>query len=427
MSASVRTLAARFLGEVIRGEKSLAALPPYSNLSPQDRALLQELCFGTCRFYFRQEIMLREFLPKPLKAKDADVQALLHLGLYQLLHTRVPDHAAIGATVEAANGLKKNWAKGLVNGVLRNIQRRLSELRQLDDEKPNHPPWLIEKLQQAWPDYCPAILAANDQRPPFTLRVNRTRSTRDAYLAELRTAGFTAEPCEFATDGLTLDQPCPVGELPGFEAAKVSVQDEAAQLAADLLQLMPGLRVLDACCAPGGKTCHILEREPLLQEVVALDVEAARMARVEQNLQRLGLKATLKIADATRLGDWWDQVAFDRILLDAPCSATGVIRRHPDIKLLRRANDIDKLAHLQRQLLTELWQTLKPGGLLVYATCSVLPEENEDTVAAFLEKQSDAEHIPLTAAWGHARQYGRQLLPQDGGHDGFYYALLRRR
>ena len=425
MSASVRTLAARFLADVIRGDKSLAALPANPNLNPQDRALLQELCFGTCRFYFRQEAMLRDLLPKPLKAKDADVLALLHLGIYQLLHTRIPDHAAIGATVEAANGLKKPWAKGLVNGVLRNVQRRLPELQQV--EPPNHPPWLIDKLQQAWPDSWQTVLAANDQRPPFTLRVNRRRANRDTYLAQLRVGGFVGECCEFAADGITLDRACPVGELPGFEDAMVSVQDEAAQLAADLLQLAPALRVLDTCCAPGGKTCHMLEREPALQEVVALDVEAARMARVEQNLERLGLKATLKVADATRLSDWWDQVPFDRILLDAPCSATGVIRRHPDIKLLRRANDIDKLANLQRQLLTELWQTLKPGGLLVYATCSVLSQENEETVAGFLAEQNDAEHEPINALWGHARQYGRQLLPRDGGHDGFYYALLRRR
>jgi 16S rRNA (cytosine967-C5)-methyltransferase len=427
VSASVRTLAARFLAEIIRGEKSLAALPPYPALIPQDRALLQELCFGVCRFYFRHQAMLHDFLPKPLKAKDADVLALLHLGIYQLLHTRVPDHAAIGATVEAAQGLKKPWAKGLVNGVLRNIQRRLPELRQSVTELPNHPSWLMDKVQQAWPDAGQAILSANDQRPPFTLRVNSSRTTREDYLKNLRSLDFTAEPCIFAADGITLAQACPVTELPGFAEAAVSVQDEAAQLAADLLQLTPGLRILDACCAPGGKTCHMLEREPALDEVVALDVEAARMARVEDNLWRLGLTATLKVADATRLTDWWDQVAFDRILLDAPCSATGVIRRHPDIKLLRRANDIDKLADLQRQLLRQLWQTLKPGGLLVYATCSVLPQENEETVAAFIAEQSDVEHIPIDADWGHTRPYGRQLLPRDGGHDGFYYALLRKR
>lgn len=425
MSASVRTLAARFLADVIRGEKSLAALPSFPSLSHQDRALLQELCFGACRFYFRHEALLRDFLPKPLKPKDADVSALLHLGIYQLLHTRIPDHAAIGATVEAANGLKKPWAKGLINGVLRNLQRRLSEF--VWQDLPNHPDWLARTLRQVWPEHWQAILAANDQRPPFTLRINRANTTREAYLAELRQRGLAAEPCAFALDGITLQQPCPVTDLPGFTEAAVSVQDEAAQLAADLLQLAPGQRVLDACCAPGGKTCHILEREHSLKEVVALDVEAARMTRVEENLRRLNLTATLKVADAADTAAWWDQQPFDRILLDAPCSATGVIRRHPDVKLLRRANDIAKLADLQRRLLDALWSTLKPGGLLVYATCSVLPQENEEQVAAFVAAHSDAEHLPIAADWGIERPYGRQLLPRDGGHDGFYYALLCRR
>lgn len=422
---SVRTLAARFLADVIRGDKSLAALPPYPQLSAQDRALLQELCFGVCRFYFRQDALLRDFLPKPLKAKDADVQALLHLGVYQLLYTRIPDHAAIGATVEAANGLKKPWAKGLINGVLRNLQRRLPELQWQD--LPNHPDWLDNTLRKAWPEHWQAILAANDQRPPFTLRVNRAKTTRDAYLAELRQRDLAAEPCAFAPDGITLQQPCSVTDLPGFTEAAVSVQDEAAQLAAGLLQLAPGQRVLDACCAPGGKTCHTLECEHSLQEVVALDVEAARMTRVEENLRRLGLTATLKVADAADTAAWWDRQPFDRILLDAPCSATGVIRRHPDVKLLRRANDIAKLADLQGRLLEALWPTLKLGGLLVYATCSVLPRENEEQVAAFVAAHDDAEHLPIAADWGIGRPYGRQLLPRDGGHDGFYYALLRRR
>lgn len=426
MSASVRTLAARFLADVIRGEKSLAALPSFPSLSHQDRALLQELCFGVCRFYFRHEALLRDFLPKPLKPKDADVSALLHLGIYQLLHTRIPDHAAIGATVEAANGLKRPWAKGLVNGVLRNLQRRLPELPNWQD-LPNHPQWLSDALRQAWPEDWQAVMAANDQRPPFTVRVNRAKANRDAYLAELGRHDIAAAPCAFVPDGITLQQAIPVAELPGFNAAVVSVQDEAAQLAAGLLQLAPGLRVLDACCAPGGKTCHALECEHSLSEMVALDVEAARMGRVEENLQRLGLTATLKVADATQPAAWWDGQFFDRILLDAPCSATGVIRRHPDVKLLRRANDIDKLAALQQQLLAALWPTLKPGGLLVYATCSVLPQENEESVAAFVAQHGDAEHTPIAADWGHARPFGRQLLPRDGGHDGFYYALLRKR
>lgn len=424
---NVRTLAVRILADVIKGERSLAAFPPAPNLSQQDRALLQELCFGTCRYFFELQAILRQLLPKPLKSKDSDVLALLYLGLYQLTHTRIPDHAAIGATVEAAAGLKKPWAKGLVNGVLRNAQRQLPSLNSQNKEGEfNHPQWLIKLLQEAWPDQWQTVLASNDQRPPFTLRVNRLHNTRDDYLAVLQREEIKAVACPFSSDGITLAEPRPVQDLPGFQQALVSVQDEAAQLAADVLELAPGQRVLDACAAPGGKTCHILEREPTLEEVIALDVDAERLTRIRENLQRLGLSATLRTADAAQLDNWWDGRPFDRILLDAPCSATGVIRRHPDIKLLRRPDDIDKLAALQRKLLAELWRTLQPNGALIYATCSVLPQENENNVAAFMAEHADAEHIVIKAEWGHKRSFGRQLLPQDGGHDGFYYAVLRK-
>lgn len=427
MTANVRTLAARVLAEVIKGERSLAALPSTPNLTAQDRALLQELCFGVCRYFFELQSIVRQLLPKPLKSKDSDVLALLYLGLYQLRHTRIPDHAAIGATVESAVGLKKPWAKGLINGVLRNAQRKLDSLTPTDTEGQfNHPLWLIELLQKSWADQWQTILVNNDQRPPFTLRVNKRHNTRDEYLVALKEAGIDATACAFAADGITLSEARPVQDLPGFQQARVSVQDEAAQLAPDVLQLAPGQRVLDACAAPGGKTCHIIEREAGLEEVIALDVDAERLARVRDNLQRLGLNATLKAADAAQLDSWWDGRPFDRILLDAPCSATGVIRRHPDIKLLRRPDDIAKLAALQRKLLGELWRTLKPGGILVYATCSVLPQENEHNIAAFLADHSDAEHLAIEAEWGITRPFGRQLLPQHGGHDGFYYAALRK-
>lgn len=426
-----RVQAARFLAEVFRSEKSLAALPSYSELIPQDRALLQELCYGVCRFYHRHETLLRQLLPKPLKAKDADIHALLHLGLYQLYCTRVPDHAAIGATVEAAQALKKPWAKGLINGVLRNAQRRREEFNRDDpadlQHRFSHPAWLTEQLQQAWPNHWQDILHTNNQHPCFTLRVNRRQGNREAYLKRLLSAGFAGEATPYALDGITLAHAIPVQQLPDFAAGAVSVQDEAAQLAAPLLQLAPGQRVLDACCAPGGKTGHLLECEPDLAELIALDVEEPRMARVRDNLARLGFAATLKVADAARLDNWWDGHPFDRILLDAPCSATGVIRRHPDIKLLRRPNDIDKLAAVQQQLLRSLWATLKPGGLLLYVTCSILPRENEHQVAEFMAATPDAEFMLLNVPWGVALQWGRQLLPRERGHDGFYYALLRKR
>lgn len=426
-----RVLAARFLAEILRGEKSLAALPPYSQLTPPDRALLQELCYGGCRFYHRHETLLRQLLPKPLKGKDADVQALMHLGLYQLYCTRVPDHAAIGATVEAAQTLKKPWAKGLINGVLRNAQRRREEFNQENSDdlqhRYSHPQWLVEAIQSAWPSYWQEVLFANNQHPAFTLRVNRRCGDRDTYLQRLTLSGFPGEATPFAPDGITLSHAVPVQQLPGFADGAVSVQDEAAQLAATLLHPAPGQRVLDACCAPGGKTGHLLECEPGLAELLALDVEEPRMMRVRDNLARLGLTATLKVADAAQPDDWWDGLPFDRILLDAPCSATGVIRRHPDIKLLRRPSDIDKLAAVQQQLLRGLWPTLKPGGQLLYATCSILPRENEDQIAEFVAATPDAEPLPLNVPWGLALRLGRQLLPREGGHDGFYYALLRKR
>lgn len=429
----VRVCAALALADVIQSERSLStAIPGYSEgLSVKDQALLQELCFGVCRYYQRLTLVAQQFLKKPFKKKDADIEALLYLGIYQLLFTRIPDHAAISATVEASSKLKKVWAKGMLNGVLRNVQRGAASLEQQswadnDTYMYSHPQWFVEKVKQAWPQGWQTLLHANNAHPPMTLRVNQQRVSRDAYLDALQALNTEAHATTYSKSGIQLQQPCPVQQLPGFAEGHFSVQDEAAQLAAQLLDLVPGQRVLDACCAPGGKTCHIIESQPHLQEVIALDLEPARMARVQDNLLRLGLTATLKVADAGDLGAWWDRQPFDRILLDAPCSATGVIRRHPDIKLLRRATDIDKLAQLQLHLLSTLWSTLAPGGLLIYATCSVLPDENEQVVERFLQQTVDAEHQPIEAQWGFARPAGRQLLPEHSGGDGFYYARLRK-
>jgi 16S rRNA (cytosine967-C5)-methyltransferase len=430
---SVRVCAALALMEVMQNGSSLAsAIPKHSaQLIDKDQALLQELCFGVCRFYERLHLIGQQFLQKPFKKKDADIEALVYLGIYQLLFTRIPDHAAISATVDASIPLKKPWAKGLLNAVLRNVQRVTAPL----DQHPwanntqyrySHPDWIVQKLQQAWPENWSAILDANNQHPPMSLRVNRQCSSRDNYLQSLQKLALGASAMTHSLDGIQLDHAHPVTLLPGFEAGHISVQDESAQLAAGLLDLRPGQRVLDACCAPGGKTCHILETESQLQEVVAVDLEEKRMERVQQNLQRLGLTATLKVADAVNLDSWWDGRPFDRILLDAPCSATGVIRRHPDIKLLRRPSDIDRLAELQGALLSKLWQTLAPGGLLLYATCSVFPDENEQVVEAFLKRTSDAEHQPIDEKWGTSRLAGRQLFPEADGGDGFYYARLRK-
>lgn len=428
----VRTAAAKLLADLLRDHGSLASLlSEYQRRIPErDGPLLQELSYGTSRWYPRLNAYVGLLLDKPLKPKDSDVQALLLLGLYQLLFTRIPDHAAIGATVESAQELKKPWAKGLINGVLRRFQRERESLEeQLAADTgfvSAHPDWLMARLEAHWPERREAIVEANNAHPPLTLRVNPAHQSRDEYLATLRGQDIQARPTPFSPVGVTIDTPCDVTTLPLFDVGGVSVQDEAAQLSAALLELEPGQRVLDACAAPGGKTGHILETEPDLKQVVALDSEARRLDRVRENLARLGLPAEVVCGDGTRPSDWWDGEPFDRILLDAPCSATGILRRQPDIKLLRSAADIQRLSELQGRLLDALWSTLAPGGVLVYATCSVLPEENTQVVEAFLRREASARNDTLDADWGLPQPCGRQLFPQLGGHDGFYYARLRK-
>lgn len=425
-----RLAAARALTAVLSGKASLgSSLPPQlDKVEHHDRALAQDLAFGAARWQPRLQLLADKLLEKPFKAADKDVEALLLIGLYQLLHSRIPEHAAIGETVGCAGALKKPWAKGLLNAVLRRAQREHEAIFAELDRDPvlhsAHPRWLQKALKAHWPEHWQAICAANNAHPPLILRVNRRHGSRDAYLEELRSAGLAAEPCTFSRDGVRLLQPCDVTTLPGFKDGRVSVQDEAAQLAADLLELAPGQRVLDACAAPGGKTCHLLEVEPGLGEVVAVDLEAKRLARVRENLDRLHLEATLIAADGRDTGAWWDGRPFQRILLDAPCSATGVIRRHPDIKLTRKPEDIPALAQLQGELLDALWPTLVHGGILLYATCSVLPTENSETIAAFLARTPDAQEVAIAGEFGLQPAHGRQLLPQLDGHDGFYYAKL---
>ena len=394
----------------------------------RDRGLTQDLAFGTARWQPRLSALANKLLQKPFKAADADVEALLLVGLYQLLYTRIPAHAAIGETVGCADKLKKPWAKALLNAVLRNAQREsealLAELERDPVVRTAHPRWLQKSLKAFWPEQWEAICAANNAHPPMILRVNRRHHSRDAYLQLLVEAGIEAQPCTFSQDGIVLATACDVRNLPGFAEGWISVQDEAAQLAADLLDLAPGQRVLDACCAPGGKTCHILEVEPKLAGVVAVDLEAKRLVRVRENLERLGLSAELIAADGRDTATWWDGKPFQRILLDAPCSATGVIRRHPDIKLTRQPDDIAALATLQGELLDAMWPTLEVGGILLYATCSTLPTENTEVIEAFLARTPGARELDIAGQFGIKQPHGRQLLAQEGGHDGFYYAKL---
>ncbi|AYG42811.1 16S rRNA (cytosine(967)-C(5))-methyltransferase RsmB [Pseudomonas sp. Leaf58] len=425
-----RLAAARALAAVLSGKASLnSSLPAQlDKVDERDRGLTQDLAFGTARWQPRLDLLAAQLLQKPFKAADADVQALLLVGLYQLFYTRIPAHAAIGETVGCADKLKKPWAKGLLNAVLRRAQREGEELLASMERDPvvrtAHPRWLQKALKAFWPEQWEAICAANNAHPPMILRVNRRHHSRDAYLALLAEAGISASACQYSRDGIVLGEACDVRGLPGFAEGWVSVQDEAAQLSADLLDLAPGQRVLDACCAPGGKTCHLLEAEAGLAHVVAIDLEAKRLTRVRENLDRLQLDAELIACDARDTASWWDGKPFQRILLDAPCSATGVIRRHPDIKLTRQADDIPALAALQGELLDALWPTLEVGGTLLYATCSSLPTENTEVIDAFLTRTPGARELDLATEAGLRQPHGRQLLAQEGGHDGFYYAKL---
>lgn len=430
----VRSAAARVLAKLLNQQGSLSSLLPEAarSVPTKDHALLQELCFGCCRWQPRLQCYLDLLLDKPLRSKDMDVHALLLLGLYQLIYMRVPDHAAISSTVEAARALKKPWATKLINGVLRSYQRGAPKLDEQLAGRAEfisaHPRWFVDAVNSAWPEQAEALLSANNAHPPFTLRVNQLRISRDEYLARLLESGIEGKATTLSSDGITLLKPTDVFQLPGFADGMVSVQDEAAQLCAPLLDLGENQMILDACCAPGGKTAHILESVGQHNgKVVAVDLSEQRLQRSKETLDRLRLEAELIVGDASRPEDWWQGSSFDRILVDAPCSATGVIRRNPDIKLLREAADIERLASIQLAILTNIWNLLKPGGQLLYATCSVLPQENVRIVEAFVNKTDNVEHLPIDANWGIEQSFGRQLLPRIDGNDGFYFARLRKK
>lgn len=425
-----RAIAARVLGGLLSQRGSLGTLLA-GHGDHEDAPLIQEICFGVCRNYFPLQAQLSGLLQKPLRGKDLDIHCLMLVGMYQLHYLRVPDHAAVNETVNAVAALGKPWARGLVNGILRQVTKARAEwltLLESDDEelKFSHPRWLVELLKQDWPESWQEILEQNNLRAPMTLRVNLQRHSREAYRLRLQEHGIDSRPGRLAGSALYLAEPRNVVELPGFSCGDVSVQDEASQLVAGLLGLAPGLSCLDACAAPGGKTMHILESERSLTRLSALDKNPARLEGIRQNLARLGsgLPVDVRAADASRPEQWWDGAAYDRILLDAPCSATGVIRRHPDIKVLRRQEEIPALHERQFELLAALWPCLATGGRLLYTTCSVLQRENDATVGRFLAAQPDAKYRPIAADWGVECQFGRQLLPAREGSDGFYYSLL---
>ena len=426
---NTRLIAAKVLTSVIRDGQSLtAALNNTLGVieSDKDRAFIQALCYGVCRNFHRLDYILSQMLDKPLK--DLDVKALALIGLYQLKFMRVKSHAAVSETVLAAR--KKPWAKALINALLRSYLRGQEGFEQkADDVKSalvSHPDWLIQQIEQDWPIQAQQIFQQNNEQPPMALRVNLANISQYQYLQKLRDQGIEAEAVSFCRSAILLNKPAVVDILPGFNEGWVSVQDTAAQLAAELLDVQIGHRVLDVCAAPGGKAAHILEHQPKVRELVAVDIDKLRLQRVNDNFQRLKLSAKLIVGDASKPEDWWDGQLFDRILLDVPCSALGVIRRHPDIKLLRRAEDINTLQVLQQRIMTAVWPLLAPGGIMLYATCSILKQENEQQIEAFLATNANAIEVPINADWGLVRRYGRQILTGESAMDGFYYALIRK-
>ncbi len=429
---NLRAVAARLMLNVMAGTALDEVLAEQPITHARDQAFVHALCYGVCRWFYRLNAIAKRLLTKPLDKKNEDIYLLILIGLYQLMEMRVLPHAAVAETVAAAETFKKVWAKGLINAVLRRYQRHASHiLAQLGDDLESvdaHPAWMIQKIQNDWPNDWQAILTANNQHPPFVLRVNQTKLSRERYIEILHHhfPKLTVQVLPETPAGLVLHPPMDVQLLPGFKQGDVSVQDGAGQLAVSLLDLKPEQRVLDACAAPGGKLTAILESEPRLAEVYAIDQDNNRMKKVMENLERLQLSAHCISADAGEVNVWWDGIPFDRILLDAPCSASGVIRRHPDIKLLRRSTDIQSLTVQQVRLCNALWPLLKPGGLMVYATCSLFLDENVHVMQPFLAKHSDAKEEKILVEWGRECAIGRQILPGMHGMDGFYLVKLRK-
>jgi 16S rRNA (cytosine967-C5)-methyltransferase len=429
--SDTRALAAQVLAETaLHGASLRDRLQPAQARLPdtRDRALLTALCNEGARWWLRFDAALDGLLQQPLRKREPALHALLVLGFVQLEIMRVPPHAAVAATVEATRALGRGGFAKLVNAVLRRWLRERDALNaQLDrrvETRSAHPRWLVEALARDWPKQADAILAANNTASPPMLRVNTRRTTRAQLLEGFAHASVEAAAHAWLPDAVTLAANTDVTRLPGFAEGHFAVQDGAAQCAADRMDLRDGLRVLDACAAPGGKTCHLLERAGV--RLVALDSDARRTDAIHANLDRLGLHADVRTGNAGDPAAWWDGQPFDRILLDAPCSATGVIRRHPDIKLHRRADDIARLAREQSRLLAALWPLLAPGGRLVYATCSVLREENASVVAGLLAAHPDARGQAVELPAGHAAGAGWQLLPGEGGLDGMFYAVIAK-
>jgi 16S rRNA (cytosine967-C5)-methyltransferase len=428
---TAREISARVLSDVLRNKTYLDKalndhLGPVSDR--REMRLAQELSYGVMRWYHQLDFICNRLLKKALKDRESEILALILMGLYQLKYLRIPDHAAISATVQAANELGKPWAKDLINAVLRRYQREQDFIEQQVAQSVvasySHPKWLIEKFQKQWPKHWRLILTSNNCYPPLHMRLDLSKFTRENYTHLLQEKGLEYITSKYVKTGIGLVKPVAVEEIPGFKEGYVSIQDFGAQLAAPLLDCPAGARVLDACAAPGGKTTHILELAADLQELVAVDISAERLKRLKNSLRRLDKTARIIEADISGSPEWWDGNQFDRILLDAPCSASGVIRRHPDIKFTRTAEQLSSLVSRQYELLSGAWPLLKTEGKLLFCTCSIFSEESDDQIAKFTGQYNNAETVPIYVDWGVKSRFGRHTIPGHDESDGFYYSII---
>ncbi|GJM05090.1 MAG: ribosomal RNA small subunit methyltransferase B [marine bacterium B5-7] len=430
---SSRLIATQIIEQVIESKFTLTYALRNNESFKQagnDKALIQEICYGTFRWYIQLEHILNLLLEKRIKKKDSRLKYLIIVGLYQLRFMRIPPHAVVSETVNTCKKIKMEWAKGLVNAILRRYIREPNifnpDVNQDSNFKTAHPDWITEQLRLDWPEEWESILEANNQHPPMYLRINQLHQSREQYLIKMKQAGIAGQITPYSEQGILLEKPIDVDQLPGFDKGDVSVQELAAQLSVELLDLKPEQTVLDACAAPGGKSSHILESQPKLKSLTVIEKDPSRAKRLSETLTRLDLHAITKVADINDIDGWWDNDFFDRILLDAPCSATGVIRRHPDIKILRTPEEVKAIRTLQLQLLETLWQTLKQKGLLVYVTCSILKQENSELIKQFIDNNKDCVLKPIESKWGKDTGYGRQILTGQYNMDGFFYTCLEK-
>lgn len=428
---SARATAAKIVHSVCYDHQSLTDAMADLQSNP-DAAIIKEMCFGTIRFWISLIALLNDLLETPIKKEDKDIECLLCIGLYQLIHMRIPDHAVVNETVSATRDLKKPWASGLLNKLLRlAIEKKQNDnlLTRGITAQYAHPNWIIEKIKLAYPENWESILESNNQKPPLFLRVNTTKISTSDFLKLISSHDLPHKKIEGLSDGVELTAPTPVEKIPGFFEGFFSVQDASGQKVVEYMDLQSDHFVLDACAAPGSKTTHLLEKHPDLKKLVCVDLHADRLKKIENNIKRLQLpikNVSLFASDITNLSAWWDNTLFDRILVDAPCSASGVIRRHPDIKLLRKKTDIPVLAEMQYHILNTLWETLKPHGKLIYTSCSIFPDENDAVIQLFLSAHPNAIHQPIKNDWGTPTPFGQQILTGDRNRDGFYYAILEK-